>query len=267
MDQSMKKTILITGATDGIGLATAQLLVEAGHRVLVHGRSAEKTKRVERSLSTNGGSAQSYVADLSHLNEVTRLVNEIRTDHETLDVVINNAGVFKTANTVTDDGLDVRFVVNTLAAIVLTRGLWPVLHSTSRIVNLSSAAQAPVDLEALSGTTRLSDMDAYAQSKLALTIWSRAVGLSSANAGPVVVAVNPGSLLATKMVEEAFGHSRGGVEVGASILYRAALDDEFANASGCYFDNDLGRFADPHPDALDTGKSNAVISVLDELTR
>ena len=85
--------------------------------------------------------------------------------------------------------------------------------------------------------------------------------------GPVV-AVNPGSLLGTKMVKEAFGTVRGEVGIGADILCRAALDDEFADASGKYFDNDSGRFATPHPDALDTRKiekaMNAIEAVLAE---
>ena len=77
--------------------------------------------------------------------------------------------------------------------------------------------------------------------------------------GPAVIAVNPGSLLGTKMVKEAFGVVRDDVRVGAEILTRASLDDEFAEASGQYFDNDSGRFAPPHPDALDPQLSEDVV--------
>ena len=83
--------------------------------------------------------------------------------------------------------------------------------------------------------------------------------------GPLVIAVNPGSLLDSKMVKEAFGQSRGGVEVGANILLRAALSEEFADASGLYFDNDSGQFAPPHPDALDEIKTAAVVKAIEGL--
>lgn len=119
--------------------------------------------------------------------------------------------------------------------------------------HVASAAQAPADLKALAGGVRMDDMTAYSQSKLAITMWSRAVAQAH-SAGPVVVAVNPGSLLASKMVKEGFGLDGKDINIGADILVRAALSDEFAAASGQYFDNDSGRFAPPHSDGLDDGK-------------
>ena len=81
--------------------------------------------------------------------------------------------------------------------------------------------------------------------------------------GPLVVAVNPGSLLATRMVTEGFGIAGSDVSIGADILCRAALSDEFASANGLYFDNDTKRFADPHTDALDEHKSSAVVQAIE----
>jgi len=107
---------------------------------------------------------------------------------------------------------------------------------------------------ALAGEGGLSADAAYAQSKLALTMWSRSLAQELGDSGPVIVAVNPGSMLGTKMVQQAFGVAGGDVGLGAEILRRAALDEDFAAASGQYFDNDSGRFAPPHPDALDAGK-------------
>jgi NAD(P)-dependent dehydrogenase (short-subunit alcohol dehydrogenase family) len=195
--------------------------------------------------------------------EVDALADAITLKHHKLDVLINNAGVFKTAEPLTSDGLDVRFVVNTLAPYRLTQRLLPLIGSSGRVINLSSAAQAPVELEALAGKTRLADMAAYAQSKLAITMWSRE--LAKKPDAPIVIAVNPGSLLATKMVKEGFGVAGTDLGIGADILCRAALDDEFENASGQYFDNDSGRFAAPHPDALDSGKSAATVPAIETI--
>ena len=257
IDKKMKR-ILITGATDGIGLETSKKLVDLGHRVLLHGRNPEKMEKVASSLSSATGGVESYVADLSIKEEVERLANDVSEKHETLDVLINNAGVFKTSETVTKDGLDARFMVNTIAPYLLTKQLLPLFDASGRIVNLSSAAQSPVDPEALLGKVKLQDMGAYAQSKLALTMWSRRLGLSLPD-GPVIVAVNPGSMLGSKMVKEAFGVAGGDLSIGADILVRAALSEEFADVSGQYFDNDSGQFASPHSDALDPQKSEEIV--------
>lgn len=263
----MPKTILITGSTDGIGLATARMLAPLGHDLLLHGRSPEKLERTKETLGAlaGTGSVETYVADLSRLADVGALAQAVADRHGKLDVLINNAGVFKIAEPRTQDGLDVRFAVNTLAPYLLTQRLMPLFGDAGRVVNLSSAAQSSVDLEALAGQGRLSDMEAYAQSKLALTMWTRDIALARGERGPLIVAVNPGSLLATKMVKEGFGVAGGTVEKGADILARATLAEEFSAASGQYFDNDSGRFADPHPDALDPRKSREVVRVVEEI--
>ncbi|MDX1541317.1 MAG: SDR family NAD(P)-dependent oxidoreductase [Geminicoccaceae bacterium] len=260
----MQKSILITGSTDGIGLETAKMLVSAGHTVLLHGRNPSKLEEAEKTLAelTDGARLERYLADLSRLDDVEALARAVAEKHSSLDVLINNAGVYKTAAPVTADGLDVRFVVNTIAPYLLTHRLLPLLGTSGRVVNLSSAAQAPVDPEALAGRVKLADMPAYAQSKLAITMWSRVMA-ETLEDGPAIIAVNPGSLLGSKMVKEGFGVAGGDIRIGAEILTRAALSDEFAAASGRYFDNDKGEFASPHPDALDRRKSEEILGVID----
>ncbi len=257
----MSKTLLVTGATDGIGRLAAQKLAAAGHRVLLHGRSAEKLATVAESLE---GAAETYVADFSRLGDVRAMAEAIRAKHARVHVVINNAGVLKTRATVTDDGLDVRFVVNLLAPYVLTRELLPLVPRDGRIVNLSSAAQERVDLGALRGERRLGDMEAYAQSKLAITLWSAELAKELAE-GPVVVALNPGSLLASKMVKEGFGIPGKDLNIGADVIVEAALGPRFAEAGGRYFDNDTGRFAPADPAASDPAHVRAVRDAMREL--
>jgi NAD(P)-dependent dehydrogenase (short-subunit alcohol dehydrogenase family) len=260
----MQKVILVTGSTDGIGLEAAKTLVGEGHRVLMHGRNQAKLENAKNAVASlkSGARVESYVADLSRMADVEALASAVSAKHARLDVLINNAGIFKTPNTRTHDGLDVRFMVNTLAPYSLTKRLLPLMGTRGRVVNVSSAAQATVDLGALAGQIELADMEAYAQSKLAMTAWSRVMG-QSLDEGPAVIAVNPGSLLGTRMVKEGFGVAGGDIRIGAEILKRAALSDEFAAATGQYFDNDKGAFGSPHPDALDPRISEKIVRALE----
>ncbi len=265
----MTKTILITGSTDGIGLETAKALSSAGHSILLHGRSEHKLAAAKAALEAipDHGSVESYVADLSDMAAVEALATAVAALHKRIDVLINNAGVFAVSDGRTSAGLDIRFAVNTIAPYLLTRRLLPLLGETARVVNLSSAAQSPVDLEALAGNMSLSDSAAYSQSKLALTMWSHSLAQELSPDGPMIVAVNPGSFLGTKMVKEAYGSKGNDVGIGVDILVRAALSEEFADASGLYFDNDSGQFARPHPDALDPRKCEQLMHSLDAIIR
>ena len=94
-EKIMKKTILVTGATDGIGLETVKALVSMGHNVLLHGRNQTKLENVieELSILADRGEIESYVADLSRLSEVNNLAKAVAEKHEKLDVLINNAGI------------------------------------------------------------------------------------------------------------------------------------------------------------------------------
>ncbi|TKB10786.1 SDR family NAD(P)-dependent oxidoreductase [Desulforhopalus sp. IMCC35007] len=264
----MQKTILITGSTDGIGLETARMLVSLGHKVLVHGRSAAKLAAVEQKLlaiANASGQVESYVADLSVMANVETLAKVVAQKHKELDVLINNAGVYGVVENVTKEGLDTRFAVNTIAPYLLTKRLLPLLGRSGRVINLSSAAQFPVDLQALVGRAELSDGAGYAQSKLAITMWSRSMALSLGEGGPAIIAVNPRSMLGSKMVKEAYGVAGSDLRIGAEILCRAALSGAFAAASGRYFDNDIGQFTSPHPDALDPQKCEALVGTIETI--
>ncbi len=263
----MQKKILLTGSTDGIGLEAAKMLVASGHHVMLHGRNPAKLEAVQKILSDipGTGSTEQFVADLSRMDAVEKFAQYVLESHDKIDVLINNAGVYRTSEPVTKDGLDSRFAVNTIAPYLLTKRLLPILGTDGRVVNVSSAAQSPVDPKALSGSINLPAGIAYAQSKLALIMWSRNMALSLEGSGPAIISINPGSMLASKMVKEAYGVNGRDIRIGGDILTRAALASEFATASGRYFDNDSGQFAAPHPDALDLEKSGSIERIIADI--
>ena len=96
----MKKTILITGSTDGIGFETARMLLAQGHYILLHGRSIDKLEKTEKKLKSEGahnGEITCYVSDLSNMADVELFAETVIANHKKIDVLINNAGVFKSA--------------------------------------------------------------------------------------------------------------------------------------------------------------------------
>lgn len=240
-------------------------MAKDNHHLLLHGRNPDKLEAVKNEItkSTGNNNIETYISDLSHLQDVRNFADKVSKEHKKLDVLINNAGILKSPNPITDDGFDIRFAVNTIAPYILAKQLLPLLGSNGRVINLSSAAQTPVDLDALKGTiTGLGDMDAYSQSKLAITMWSYEVAQTS---DTTIIAVNPGSLLASKMVKEGFGIEGKDISIGAEILVRLSLDDEFKDSSGKYFDNDIGRFSDPHPDALNIEKCAKIVGTINSI--
>jgi len=261
----MNKRILITGATDGLGKQTAHKLAKQGHELLLHGRSEQKLSQVADEIgSLASAPVHCFTGDLSDMQAVMALAKAIGDQFDSIDVLLNNAGIFRSPVQRAPCGLDIRFAVNTYAPYILSRSLLPLLKSGARVINVASAAQAPVDLESLAGKSDLDDeFNAYAQSKLALIHWTFALAQSEPSSGIVWVPVNPASMLGSKMVQQGFGVRGKDLSIGVDIFCRAALSDEFATANGRYYDNDIGSFADPHTDALDGDKNHAVLQVMD----
>ncbi|TKG91468.1 SDR family NAD(P)-dependent oxidoreductase [Puteibacter caeruleilacunae] len=249
----MKKTILITGSTDGIGKLTATKLAAQGHEVHLHGRNQNKLNAViaEIKSATGNDNLNGFVADFSDFESVKQMAHQVNKELPKLDVLINNVGIYHSSESYNRNGLEMRFVVNYFAQVLFTTEVLPVLKKANqaRVVNLSSAAQSSISFDALTGEESIGISDAYAQSKLALTIWSFYMAQKEPNL--TIVPVNPGSLLNTKMVKEAFGNSWSSADKGADILIALGVSDEFADVSGKYFDNDRGSFGLAHPDAYD----------------
>lgn len=261
------QTILITGSTDGVGKLTALKLAKDGHQILLHGRNPEKLKNTitEISEQSQNHKIHGFVSDLSDFSSIDKMISDLSTEFSSIDVLINNAGVFKSPMEQNQDGLDIRFVVNYFAPYQLTNGLIPLLKNSAspRVINLSSAAQSTVSLGALQGKEPITSQEAYAQSKLALTMWS--FNFANNNPDLTTLAVNPGSLLNTKMVQEAYGHFWSSADKGADILVQLAVSENHKNNTGKYFDNDKGAYSDAHKDAYQEQKINQLIAETEKI--
>ena len=253
------KTILLTGATDGIGLETAKDLAKQGHHLILHGRSDEKLESLKRIiLDINKNLKIDLIkADLSIISDVHQMVEDVKALNTKIDIIINNAGVFITDNPITVDQIDIRFAVNTISPYILTMKLIPLLNQDARIVNVSSAAQTDINLNSFE--LRNNASQAYAESKLAIIMWSMEL---TNETGLNVISVNPKSYLGSKMVKEAYGKEGYDLKLGSDILIRAALSDEFKDAHGKYYDNDYCKFASPHSFALVKSNRETLIQAL-----
>lgn len=261
------KTILITGSTDGIGKLTALKLAKEGHEIYLHGRSEDKLNAVigELKEASNNKNIKGFIADFSDLNAVRQMAKQINKDVYKLDILINNAGIYKTATNKTKDGLDIRMAVNYLAPFILTENIISVLEKATepRIINLSSAAQSTVQKGVLSGDATVNASESYAQSKLALTMWSFSFAKQHPNI--TTIAVNPGSLLNTKMANEAYGQHWSPAEKGVDILYDLAVSERHKSQSGTYFDNDRGSYNNAHPDAYAEDKVKLLVTLTERI--
>jgi NAD(P)-dependent dehydrogenase (short-subunit alcohol dehydrogenase family) len=240
-----KQTILITGSTDGLGRATARELAERGATVLVHGRDPGRIDATIQEITRAGarGKLKGYCADLSELAQVRRLAGEISSDHGRLDLLINNAGIgagdMKASKRETSrDGHELRFAVNYLAPFLLTRLLLPVLKASapSRIVNVSSVGQVPLDFDDLMMRTRYEPFDAYRRSKLAQIMFTIDLAEELRADGITVNCLHPASLMNTKMVFESFGHTMSTIADGVEALMNLAASPALDTVTGKYFD-------------------------------
>ena len=236
---------LVTGATDGIGLGTATRLAGLGATVLLHGRDSRRLAAAQDTIAreTEGAKLEIYRADFAVLDEVRALAEAVAAQHQTLDVLINNAGIGRGGpdaqeRELSADGHELRFQVNHLAPFLLTHLLLPRLEraGAARIVNVASAAQTPIDFDDVMLTRDYSGRRAYAQSKLAMVMATFELAARLDDKMVTVNALHPGSLLDTKMVREGFGAAQGPVETGIVSETYLATSPELDSVTGEYFD-------------------------------
>ena len=258
--------VLVTGATDGIGRATAAELARRGFAVLVHGRDAARAGAVADAIRADGGVARPVVADLARLADVARLAAELHAAEPRLDVLVNNAGVaFRGgARHRTTDGFELTFGVNHLAHFLLTLELLPLLEATGRARGEAGEDPAParvatvaselhargrIDFDDLEGERRYTGGGAYAQSKLANVLFARALARRADPRVLVSHALHPG-VVKTKLLRDGFGSTGGAsVERGAATSVAVAMGAEGGRTTGGYWSHEQP--AQPAAQALD----------------
>ena len=240
MVEASGKTALITGSTDGVGRMVAERLGAAGWRVLVCGRDRARGDAVVAEIKKAGGDAQFLQADLASLAEVRRLAQAVQSATKRLDLLINNAGIGsggpQGARQASADGYELRFAVNYLSGFLLTHLLLPLLRKSapSRIVNVSSLGQQPLDFADVMLSSDYSGMRAYRQSKLAQILFTIDLAAELAGSRVTVNVLHPATFMDTKMVRE-FGTPMSTVEEGAEAILKLAVAPELEGRSGLYF--------------------------------
>lgn len=239
------KTMLVTGASDGIGFETARALLTLGATVLVHGRHEQRARDAVARLGASSGTAVPVWGDFAHLAEVVVLARQVQAITPQLDVLINNAGLYAAQRSVTVDGFELTMGVNHFAPFLLTHYLLPQLLNTrgARIVNVSSMTHngAEFNLNDVDLSQRWSAYGAYATSKLANVLFTR--GLAARHPTLTANALHPG-VIGTKLLKNAFRMQGAAPADGARCSVYLATSPAVAAISGAYFDDSRERAAD-----------------------
>ncbi|MDR2212607.1 MAG: SDR family NAD(P)-dependent oxidoreductase [Pseudomonadales bacterium] len=246
MSNSTPNTALVTGATDGLGKATAERLANKGWRVLLHGRDAAKGEAVTESLRRSSGNQQLHYfnADLGSLAQTRALAEALRAAEPRLDVLVNNAGIGPrapgAARQLSADGHELFFAVNYLSGYLLTHELLPLLQSSqaARIINVASIGQQALDFDDLMLNQDYDDMRAYRQSKLAQILFTFDLAGQLQGSGVTVNALHPATLMNTAMVLNSryFPGPMAALEQGVDALEHLLSAPELAKVSGMYYD-------------------------------
>jgi len=258
MGVTTEQVILVTGATDGLGRAVATKLAERGATVLLHGRDetrlADSLERIR--AETQNEKLRTYRADFSSLDEVGGMAERIVGDQDRIDVLVNNAGIGTALpgdgeRMESRDGHELRFAVNYLAHFLLTRRLVSLIVSSApaRIVNVSSAGQAPIDFDDVMLERAYDGVQAYCQSKLAQIMLTFDLAEELRDESVTVNCLHPATYMPTKIVLHARGNAISSLEEGVEATLRLAADDELDGVTGRYFNGqNEGR---AHPQAYD----------------
>jgi NAD(P)-dependent dehydrogenase (short-subunit alcohol dehydrogenase family) len=236
------KTVLITGSTDGVGRYVAAELARSGAHVLIHGRDAGRARALADEIKSRGHTAPTfYQADLSSLSGVRALADKVAADHKRIDVFVSNAGIGSQNNgpqrQQSADGHELRFAVNYLAGFLLAYRLLPLVKAAapSRIVNVASLGQHPIDFDDVMITKNYSGSRAYAQSKLSQIMFTIDLAEELKGTGVTVNSLHPATYMNTTMVRAGGITPMSTVEQGGAAILHLVQGDDVANKSGLFF--------------------------------
>jgi NAD(P)-dependent dehydrogenase (short-subunit alcohol dehydrogenase family) len=246
--------VLVTGATDGLGRGVAQRLAADGATVLLHGRDPERLSATAAAIREETGNDRlsTHLADLSELDQVRALADDVERSTDRLHVLVNNAGIGSgrpdgTTRQESRDGYELRLAVNYLAGFLLTRSLLPLLRRSApaRIVNVASLGQAPIDFDDVMLEDGYSGGRAYSQSKLAQISFGFELAERVPAEEVTVNSLHPGTYMPTKIVLADRGRSVDTLETGVEATVRLATAPELEGVTGRFFDRLVESSAQP----------------------
>jgi len=266
-----KPVCLITGATEGVGKATAQALARKGFTVVLAARSLAKAENIKREIAATSGAKDIdiIVGDLNSLRQVRQMAQTVLQRHPRLDLLINNAGIMAPERAVTEDGYESSYQVNYLSHFLLTHLLLDALKNSDqgRIINLSSSVYSigKFDPGNLQSEQRFSAIGAYAASKLFVLMSTIELAERLRGARTTVNAVHPG-IVNTHMLKSATGIFKliallatpvaVSPEKGAATSVYLATSPDVAAVSGRYFTDGKSK---PVKSKFNTEKNRALL--------
>jgi NAD(P)-dependent dehydrogenase (short-subunit alcohol dehydrogenase family) len=277
--ETRQKTIVVTGASDGIGLECASQLAEQGHHVVLVGRNPGKVTAAEERIRHESPDApvESFVCDFASLADVRELAAQLQSSYPRIDVLVSNAGTVFDKRTVTEDGNEATFQVNHLSGFLLTELLLDriVASAPARIVITSSVAsyRGKLDLDDLGFERGYTIMRAYDRSKLANVLYTRELAERLEGTGVTVNCVHPGDIasniwsgapwFARPVIAVAKRVMMKGPEIGGARLTHLATSPEIEGRSGVYYDQGAPKEAAPR--AQDAALGQRLVDVSREL--
>lgn len=249
-------TILITGATDGLGKGLATRLAGEGASLILHGRDQGKLDRTAAELDGTAPAPLTVTADLAELRQVRELAEGVKRSTDRLDVLVSNAGIGSglpdsIERQLSADGYELRFAVNYLAGFLLTLELLELLRASApaRIINVASIGQQKLEFDDLMLERDYDGQRAYWQSKLAQIMSGFELAARLPANRVTVNSLHPATFMPTKIVLSGGRQSRDTLETGVEATHRLVSDPQLAGTTGKFFDRT--REAQANPQAYD----------------
>ncbi|HQL91826.1 MAG TPA: SDR family NAD(P)-dependent oxidoreductase [Anaerolineaceae bacterium] len=236
-----EKTVLITGATDGMGKETALMFAKVGATVLIHGRNPKKLADTLAALreANPKGQYYSYQADYASLADVRAMAETIKKEHQQIDILINNAGLYPDKRVITQDGFELTLQVNYLSSFLLTHALMPLLEASpeARIVNVSSIGHKLVwnSIKNPKFSPFFWRWVSYCRSKLLVVAWTIELARHLESKKITVNSVHPG-VIRTKVIRILPVSWGSSVPSGAKTIFNLATNPAYAMTTGQYFE-------------------------------